>query len=77
MTLYWFSTRCLLWYEVDRCHGLSKRCFGKIPGVRMGLWTVWKGTSRTVWDSGWIEKVPEVWCGLEVISFAESHARIS
>jgi hypothetical protein len=36
-----------------------------IPGVWMGLWTVWKGTSCTVWDSGRIGKVPVVWCGKE------------
>jgi hypothetical protein len=70
----WFSTRCWLWYEVVRCRGLSKGCFGKIPGVRMGLWTVWKGTSCMVWDSGQIGKIPEVWCGFEDISFVESHA---
>jgi hypothetical protein len=30
-----------------------------------------------VWcDSDWIGKVPEVWCGLDGISFAEGHARI-
>jgi hypothetical protein len=28
-------------------------------------------------DSGCIGKVPEVWCGLEAISFAKSRARIS
>jgi hypothetical protein len=38
--------------------------FGKVP---LG----------TEWDSGCIEKVPEVCCGLEGISFVESHARIS
>jgi hypothetical protein len=65
MTLCWFSMRCCLWYEVVRCGGLSKGCFGMIPSVRMGLWIVWKGTSYTEWDSGWIGKVPEVWCGLE------------
>jgi hypothetical protein len=32
----------------------------------MGLWIDWKGTSCMVWDSGWIGKVPEVWCGLKV-----------
>jgi hypothetical protein len=37
--------------------------FGKVP---LG----------TMWESGQIAKVPEVWCGLEGISFAESHARI-
>jgi hypothetical protein len=37
--------RCWLWYEVVRCRGLSKGCFGMILGVRMGLWIVWKGTS--------------------------------
>jgi hypothetical protein len=26
------------------------------------------------WESGWIGKVPVVWCGLEGISFAESNA---
>jgi hypothetical protein len=31
----------------------------------------------TEWDSGCIGKVPEVWCGLEAISFAKSRARIS
>jgi hypothetical protein len=31
----------------------------------------------TEWDSGWIGKVPVVWCGLEGISCAKSHARIS
>jgi hypothetical protein len=31
----------------------------------MRLWIDWKGTSCTVWDSGWIGKVPEVWCGME------------
>jgi hypothetical protein len=36
-----------------------------IPSVRMELWIIWKGTSCMEWDSGWIEKVPEVWCGLE------------
>jgi hypothetical protein len=36
-----------------------------IHGVWMGLWIVWKGTSRTECDSDWIGKVPEVWCGLE------------
>jgi hypothetical protein len=65
MALCWFSMRCSLWYEVERCHGLSKGCFGMMPGVRMGLWIDWKGTSCMVWDSGWIGKVPEVWCGLE------------
>jgi hypothetical protein len=35
----------LLWYEVVRCRGLSKRCYGMIPCVRMGLWIIWKGTS--------------------------------
>jgi hypothetical protein len=39
------SMRCWLWYEVVRCRGLSKGCFGKIPSVWMGLWTIWKGTS--------------------------------
>jgi hypothetical protein len=38
--------------------------FGKVP-------------LDTVWESGQIGKVPEVWCGLEGISFVESHARIS
>jgi hypothetical protein len=66
MTLCWFSTRCWLWYEVVRCRGLSKGCFGKIPDVRMRLWTIWKGTSYMVWDSGLIRKVPEVWCGMEM-----------
>jgi hypothetical protein len=62
MTLCWFSMRCSLWYEVDRCRSLSKGCFGKISSVQMGLWTVWKDTSCTVWDSGQIGKVPKVWC---------------
>jgi hypothetical protein len=30
-----------------------------------------------VWESGWNGKGPEVWCGLEGISFMESHAQIS
>jgi hypothetical protein len=59
------STRCWLWYEVVRCHDLSKGCYGMIPDVRMGLWIVWKGTLCTEWDSGQIRKVSEVWCGLE------------
>jgi hypothetical protein len=29
------------------------------------------------WESGWIGKVPEAWCGLEGISFVESNAQIS
>jgi hypothetical protein len=29
MTQCWFSTRCSLWYKVDRCRGLSKGCFWK------------------------------------------------
>jgi hypothetical protein len=58
--------RCWLWYEVVRCRDLSKGCFGMIPSVRMGLWIIWKGTSCTEWENGWIEKVPEVWCGLEM-----------
>jgi hypothetical protein len=65
MTLCWFSMRCWLWYEVVRCRGLSKGCFGKIPDVQMRLWIVWKGTFFTEWESGWIGKVPEIWCGLE------------
>jgi hypothetical protein len=31
----------------------------------------------TMWESGRIGKVPEVWCGLEGISFVKNHARIS
>jgi hypothetical protein len=31
----------------------------------------------TVWDSRWIGKVPEVWYGLEGVSFVESYHRIS
>jgi hypothetical protein len=34
-------------------------------GVRMRLWIVWKGTSCTEWDSGWIGEAPKVWCGME------------
>jgi hypothetical protein len=62
---------------VDRCHDLSKGRFGKIPGVRMGLWIVWKGTS---WYGvgKWLDwKVSVVWCGLEGISFVECNAQIS
>jgi hypothetical protein len=29
MTLCWLNTRCWLWYEVLRCHDLSKGCFSK------------------------------------------------
>jgi hypothetical protein len=43
-----------------------------IPGVWIGLWIVWKGTTCTEWDSGWIEKVPGAWSG-----FVESHGRIN
>jgi hypothetical protein len=45
MALCGFSTSCWLWYEVDRCRDFNKESFGKISGVRMGLWIVWKGTS--------------------------------
>jgi hypothetical protein len=65
MTLCWFSMRCYLWYELVRCRGLSKGCFGMMTDVRMGLWIVWKDTLCTEWESDWIGKVPEVWCGLK------------
>jgi hypothetical protein len=45
--------------------------------VRVGSWIVWKVPVGMEWESGWIGKVPEVWCGLEGISFAESNAGIS
>jgi hypothetical protein len=45
-------------------YGWDCGLFGKVP-------------FGTEWDSGWIGKVPEVWCGLEGISFTKSLARIS
>jgi hypothetical protein len=42
-------------------YGWDCGLFGKVP---LG----------TEWDSCWIGKVSEVWCGLDGISFAESHA---
>jgi hypothetical protein len=48
----------MLWFEqgmfLERClvYGWDCGLFGKVP---LG----------TEWDSGWIRKVPEVWCGLE------------
>jgi hypothetical protein len=65
MTQCWLSMRYWLWYEVVRCRGLSKGCFEKIPGVRMGLWAVGNVPLGMEWDSEWIGKVPEVWCGME------------
>jgi hypothetical protein len=41
---------------------LSKGWLAWYPVYELGLWTVWKGTLCTDWDSGWIGKVPE--CGL-------------
>jgi hypothetical protein len=48
----------MLWFEqgmfLERClvYGWDCGLFGKVP---LG----------TEWDSGWIRKVPDVWCGLE------------
>jgi hypothetical protein len=72
MTLGWFSTRCWLWYEVVRCRGLRKGWLAWYPVYRLGLWIVWKGTSCTDWDGGWIGKVHGV-----RIRFVESLAQIS
>jgi hypothetical protein len=41
-------------------YGCDCGSFGKVP---LG----------TKWESGWIGKVPMVWCGLEGVSFAESY----
>jgi hypothetical protein len=37
------------------CNGLAW-----YPVYGLGLWIVWKGTSCTDWDGGWIGKVPGV-----------------
>jgi hypothetical protein len=58
----WFEQGMFL--ERYPVHGWDYALFGKVP---LG----------TEWDSRWIGKVLEVWCGLEGISFAEGHARIS
>jgi hypothetical protein len=58
----WFEK----WMFLERypVYRWDRELFGKVP---LG----------TEWDSGWIGKVPDVWCGLEGISFVESNARIS
>jgi hypothetical protein len=74
----WFSMRCSLWYEVDRCRGLSKGCF-------------WKDTQCTdvivdcskrylLVQSGIVdglERCPRYGVGWRGISSVESHAQIS
>jgi hypothetical protein len=52
--------------------------FEKVPlSTEWGCGLFEKVPLSTEWDSGCIGKVPEVWCGLEAISFAKSRARIS
>jgi hypothetical protein len=46
----WFEQGMFL--ERYLVYGWDYRLFGKVPLC-------------TEWDSGWIRKVPEVWCGLE------------
>jgi hypothetical protein len=77
MTLCCFSTRCWLWYEVDRCRDLSKGSFDKYPAYGWDCGLLEKVPLGMEWESGWIGKVPMVWSGLEGISFAESNAQIN
>jgi hypothetical protein len=46
----WFEQR-IFWHDT-RCMDGIVDFFGKVP-------------PRTKWESGWIVKVYEVWCGLE------------
>jgi hypothetical protein len=64
MTLCWFSTRCWLWYEVARCHGLSKGWLAWYLMYGLGLWIIWKDTSRTDWDGDYMGRCPEYGLGL-------------